>query len=295
MLAVFVSLAGDTLAGWLLAGAWSVLLTASMVLNYRRGGGFRFVTYGIEVLVLVSAVFMAQGRLQADADSTAAARLAQLRTTQVYLDAREARDTADRLERIDEARLAGLPPTWVTKAAELATEIDERKAERARASKTLSDLEATANAAAGPVTGTLFAGLGPAATVVEFILALAFAVLTEVSALALTRQDRNQNPSRDRQDAQDKSQDGVLDPSQRSGQIGLASPKPVTVADYLKAALEGRESGPLLGRDQVARRLNIGERKARDLYEELVRTDPRIRVANRRTVAERRIKSHRKR
>lgn len=279
---LFLTIAGSDLFRIIISVAWAIGLEGAKILTWRRGGWWRLLA-GLLVSVTVFSAFgmalTSVERVRADSSSV---QLQTVRESARYLSTKADEEEARALKATLMTKLAENPNTYSTESGKLREAIKEQTGIIGAKSTELISLESVS----GTSSRTMFDVIGgDGAGLLEIIVSLVLAMLTEVSALVLSGKA---NPKPRGLASNDRTRTDPVKPVHavqviQQGAPGPATTKPVPVHDfdeamlsaYLKAAREGRTDNRLWGRSVVAKKLKLSERQVRKIYDKLV-SDGRI-------------------
>jgi hypothetical protein len=273
--------------GWIVASILVVGLEGTKIITWRKGGWYRLLSVGLSCLTLIAVVGAALNTIETRKASSLTSRLTALQATQDY---RSLQDTANSLkaqETVLVARLAALPPDFVTASNKIGNDLKALREAEQSANTKLNGLEDSVKGNASPDAPTLFVAIahliGQEESNVELALSGFVGLLIEISAFCLVGHS-NPAPARGEKWRIGRptafgGQASKL-PRIRPVDAPTLAPRGITAMDYLRVAASNPNFPRLLGRMAVARKLKIGERKARNLLAELVDRGKVVRDGN---------------
>lgn len=285
---LYVVYAGTTTFGLIIAGVLAMALELTKVLSWRRGGWYRVIAIILSMLTITTVIGTSMMTIQARNDLSDTSRFVALRSSVAYrehlsqLEALKAQQTAL------VAKLAALPPEYVTATTRLSDQLGVIGSEIKLATDSLTTLEASITSTPGQDAPTLFTAISRLTGVDESnieIIGLAFlAVMIEVAAFSLIGSSGSDHRGtgmptgdNDRSIIRTKRQTSVLMASQSGTGVTQSSalpspPTDPTADDYLRIATDHANKPILLGRSHVMARLGIKDRQARSMLQELLDT-----------------------
>ena len=257
-LSLFLTMAGDNWLKIVVACVWAVGLVAGEILCWRKGGGYRAIAVVIVIIQIFSAFGAAVTAGEHDGAKSYDAQILKIRESAEYRTAAENEISARRSKSTLEARLLLIPGDYTTAAQTIRTGpsgIADQDAKIKEYGDTLTRLEKTAGSGN---RGMFEIIAGGNAKLLEIIISLILATITEIAALALSGKAKPVPIALDTRTV-----------------VTNAVPKPdptcaVTWSQYFAAMKKRHAAGLPYGRRVMSELLGISERQARYILADLM-------------------------
>ncbi len=283
---LFLDLAGANLFKIILAILWAGGLEASKVIIWRWGGRFRILSLALMGVTLFSALGIALTTVE----TTQADRRTDATQSSVYY-IEETRTIAGLQSQIadDLHRLKALPPDWVTVARSIRSDLAKLRSQLVQSQAQLDSFTSAPVIEAQTPFSLLASSLHLSRKLLEILVILILVILTEASAATLSGQRPKLHP-KSGQDQDACPDQNLICPKDQEADLKIRTTlvfqdeedlvvsqfsgqdQDITAQTYLETALDNPNAPRLLGRAEVAKRLGIGERQARSLLEELIKS-----------------------
>jgi hypothetical protein len=248
-------MAGDDWLKIVVACVWAIGLVAGEILCWRNGGGYKVIAVVIVIIQIFSAFTAAVTAGETDSAQSYDAQIAKIRESAEYRTAAENEISARQSKSTLEARLLLIPGDYTTAAQTIRDGIADQTAEIQKYGNTLTRLEKTAGSGN---RGMFEIIAGGNAKLLEIIISLILATITEIAALALSGKAK---PVPIALDARTVVTNAVPKPDPTAG---------ITPTQYFAAMKKRHASGLPYGRRVMSDLLGISERQARYILADLM-------------------------
>ena len=254
-LALFLAMAGENPWKIGIAIVWAVGLVAGEILCWRKSGAYRIIAVIIVIIQIFSAFGAAITAGETDTARSYDSQIAKIRESAEYVTAKDNLKSARESKSTLEARLLLIPGDYTTAAQTIRDGIADQDAKIKEYGDTLTRLEKTAGSGN---RGMFEIIAGGNAKLLEIIISLILATITEVAALALSGKAK---PVPIALDARTVVTNAVPKPDPTAG---------ITPAQYFAAMKKRHAAGLPYGRRVMSELLGISERQARYILADLM-------------------------